>query len=314
MTTVMADIYAFSRRAHTLFADLALSTLRWPRGQHSFNILHFADTWGKYLWSWFWSILLLLVTHLHSLPFPPHSLILLITTQEPAALPPPWKCSLWICKPFRCLNLLWKWAGWLEKARRWERNWHSSLLPVDATLHRIWDSSNCEVQPISIACTKRLTRAVCPNDRGSKHLHFMREYMLLFCKNCIFQECAVWLMCGVQQEAQQTSSLPLWRQQMHVGEIWCTGWENPSLGMVMKEHRRGRRGRAVLHRNSLSRPSSPTSMKNKGPHRAVHKSGIPFIPGHFINSNSSFLMTLKQRHCLMHCAECWRFYVLSERV
>lgn len=100
---------------------------------------------------------------------------------------------------------------------------------------------------------------------------------------------------------------------MHVGEIWCTGWENPSLGMVMKEHRRGRVGRAVLHRNSLSpTPSSPTSMKNKGPHRSVHKSGILLIPGHFINSNSSFLMTLKQRHYLMYFTKCLQFYVLSE--
>lgn len=101
---------------------------------------------------------------------------------------------------------------------------------------------------------------------------------------------------------------------MHVGEIWCTGWENPSLGTVMKEHRRGRVGRAVLHRNSLSRPSSSTSMKNKGPHISVHKSGILFIPGHFINGNSSFLMTLKERHYLMYYAECLQFYVLSECV
>lgn len=120
--------------------------------------------------------------------------------------------------------------------------------------------------------------------------------------------------CGVQREAQQTSSLPLWRQQMHVGEIWCTGWEDPSLRTVMKEHRRGRVGRAMLHRNSLSRPSLPTSMKNKGCHRSMHKFGILFIPGHIINSDSEFLMTLKQRHCLMYCLECLQFYVLSECV
>lgn len=94
----------------------------------------------------------------------------------------------------------------------------------------------------------------------------------------------------------------------------ATGWVNPSLGTVMKEHRRGRVGRAVLHRNSLSRPSSPTSMRNKGPHRPMQKSGIPFIPVHFIDSNSSFLITLKERHCLMYCIECLQFYVLSECV
>lgn len=101
---------------------------------------------------------------------------------------------------------------------------------------------------------------------------------------------------------------------MHVGEIWCTGWEDPSLGTVMKEHRRGRVGRAVRHRNSLSRPSSPTSMKNKGPRRSVHASGILFIPGYIVNSDSDFLMTLKQRHYLMYCPECLQFYVLSECV
>lgn len=62
------------------------------------------------------------------------------------------------------------------------------------TLHRIWDSSDPEVQPSSVACVKRLAGAVCLNDRGSKYLYFTGEYARLFCQNCIFQGCAVWLM------------------------------------------------------------------------------------------------------------------------
>lgn len=112
--------------------------------------------------------------------------------------------------------------------------------------------------------------------------------------------------CGVQQEAQQTFSLPLWRQQMHVGEIWCTGWENPSLGMVMKERRRGvrgRRGRVVLHHNSLSKPSSPTSMKKTGPHWRVRESGVPFTPTlHLFNDFET------DRHLLMDSAKCLQLW------
>lgn len=87
-------------------------------------------------------------------------------------------------------------------------NPHYCLRMLD-TVHRIWYSSNPEVQPVSITCIIDLTMALCLNDWWSTI-----SWMIICCyfvKTAFFRSVfSDWCKqpCGVQQEAQQTSSLP----------------------------------------------------------------------------------------------------------
>lgn len=116
---------------------------------------------------------------------------------------------------------------------------------------------------------------------------------------------------GVQQEAQQTSSLPLWRQQMHVAEIWCTGWENPSLGMVMKE--RGGRGTRTRTGCAASQFFVQTFVTN------VHEEdGASLVPAWnqgsvhsrtlFFNSNFALNDFKANRHFLVDSSKCLQLW------
>lgn len=201
---------------------------------------------------WQWSVLVLLGAHLHPLPL---SSILLFCSQ--------WGRNLLRFRSrentrvflgeFLNPSGVWIVAG--DQLGSWKTgclSWKMSCLERESanphyclrmleTVHRMWHSSSPEVQPISFTCIIQLT-ALCLNDWWSTV-----SWMIMgcYCAKAAFSRSALsdWCAqpCGVQREEQQTPPLPRCRQRRHVSEKWCTGGQNPSLQMLMKEHRRQQR-------------------------------------------------------------------------